>query len=97
MNGLKNEENARQMVQNDLQTIKDKIRQLESGSGSGSVVGSDVSAAVGEGPGGTFARAPPGIDVLLNDFLMPRKMEFKGWVTEGRGVEFHQGPAPDGT
>ena len=28
---LKNEANGRQMVQNDLQTIKDKIRQLESG------------------------------------------------------------------
>ena len=47
MAGLKNEENARQMVQTDLQAIKDKIRQLESGSGSGSTVGSEVSAAVG--------------------------------------------------
>ena len=32
MAGLKNEENAREMVQIDLQAIKDKTRQLESGS-----------------------------------------------------------------
>ena len=61
------------MVQNDFQTIKDKIRQLESGSGSGSTVGSDVSTAVGKGPRGTFARPPPGIGIRLNDVL-PRKM-----------------------
>ena len=51
------------MVQNDLQAIKDKIRQLESGSGSGSTVGSDVSTAVGRGPSGTFARPPQGVVV----------------------------------
>ena len=45
---LKNEANARHVVQNDLQAIKDKIRQLESGSYSGCTVGSDVSRAVGE-------------------------------------------------
>ena len=33
--GVKNEANARQIVQNDSQAIKDEIRQLESGSGSG--------------------------------------------------------------
>ena len=47
MNVLQNEENARQMVQNDLQTIEDKIRQLESGSDSGSTVGSDVRPSLG--------------------------------------------------
>ena len=41
MGGLKNEENARRIVQTDLQAI----RQLVSGSGSGSTVGSDVSTA----------------------------------------------------
>ena len=81
MIGLKKEENARQMVQNDLQTIEDKIRQLELGSGTGSTVGSDVSTAVGKGPSGTFARAPPGVAVRLNDLFLPRRMEFKGWVT----------------
>ena len=35
-----------------------------------------------KGPSGTFARPPPGIDLPLDDFLMPRKMEFKGWVTD---------------
>ena len=81
MNGLKNEENARHMVRNDLQTIKDKIRQLESRSGSGSTVGCDVSAAVGKGPSGTFARPPLGVAARLNDLFMPRKMEFRGCVT----------------
>ena len=71
MHGLKNEENARHMVQNDLQTIKDKIRQLESRSGSGSTVGCDVSAAVGKGPSGTFARPPLGVAVRFNDLFMP--------------------------
>ena len=57
MNVLQNEENARQMVQNDLQTIEDKIRQLESGSDSGSTVGSDV-------------RPPLGLAIRLNDLFM---------------------------
>ena len=82
MNGLMNEENARQMVQNDSQTIKEKIRQLESGSGGGSTVGSDASTAVGKGPNGTFARRPPGSGIRHKDFFVPRKMEFKGWVTD---------------
>ena len=54
MNGLKKEENVRQVVQNDLQTIKEKIRQLESGSGSGSTVGCDASMVVVKGPSGTL-------------------------------------------
>ena len=70
------------MVQTHLQATKDKIRQLESGSGSGSTVGSEVSTAVGKGPSGTFARPPPGVAVRLNDLFMPRRMEFKGWVTD---------------
>ena len=45
--GVKNEANAQQIVQNDSQAIKDEIRQLESGSGSGNTVGSVASAAVG--------------------------------------------------
>ena len=68
------------MVQTDSMTIKEKIRQLELGSCSGSAVGSDASTAVGKGPSGTFARPPPGIGIRL--FFVPRKMEFKGWVTD---------------
>ena len=87
MAGLKNEDNARQMVQTDLQAIKDKIRQLESGSGSGSTVGSEVSTAVGKGPSGTFVRPPPGVAVW-NDLFMPRRMEFKGWVTDDKPCRY---------
>ena len=36
----------------------------------------------GKGPSGTFARPPPELGIRLNDFCMPRKMEFKGWVTD---------------
>ena len=82
--GFRNEqqaENSRQM-QTDLQAIKEKIRQLESGSGSGSTVSSEVSTAVGKGPSGTFARPPLGIAFRLNDMFMPRRMEFNGWVTD---------------
>ena len=64
-------------------TIKEKIRQFELGSGSGSTVGSDASKAVGKGSSETFfARPPPGCGIRLNDFFMPRKMEFNGWVTD---------------
>ena len=72
------------MVQTDLQAIKEKIRQLESGSDSGSTVGSEVSTVVGKGPSGTFVRPPPGVAVRLNDLFMPRRMEFKGWDTDYR-------------
>ena len=88
MAGLENEENARQMVQIDLQAIKDKMRQRESGSGSGGTVGSEVSTAVGKGPSGTFARPPPGVAVRLNDLFLPRRMEFKGWVTDNKQCRY---------
>ena len=78
--GLKKEESARQLVQNDLVTMKEEIRHIKLGSGS--TVCSDASTAVGKGPSGTFTRPPPGIGNRLNDFFMPRKMEFKGWVTD---------------
>ena len=108
MAGLENEENARHMVQTDSQAIKEKIRQLESGSGSGSTVGSEISTAVGKGPSGTSARPPPGNAIRINDFFMPRRMEFKGWFTDYKLCSY-QGltekrwrissmtPAPDGT
>ena len=92
--GFRNEQQARKLAQSEIM--------------SGSTVGSDVSTAVGNGPSGTFARPPTAIGIRLNDFLMPRKMEKKGWVTDykqcscegfhgDRGVQFHQGLAPDGT
>ena len=73
-------------------TIKEKIRQFELGSGSESTVCSDASTgtAMGKGPGGTFARPPPGIGIRLNDFFVSRKMEFKGWVTDNK-QRSHQG------
>ena len=89
MAGLENEANARQMVQNDLQAMKGVIRQLESGSGSGSTVGSDVNAAVGRGPSGTFARPPEGVPVRFSDLFMPQRMEFKGWVTDHKQCRYH--------
>ena len=52
----KMEEAFRNMAQIGLQAIKKKNRQLESGSGSGSTVGSDLSTAVERGPSGFFAR-----------------------------------------
>ena len=90
INGLKNEESTRQMVQNDCMTIKEKIRQTEMGSGSGSTVCSDGSTAGGQGPSGTFARPPPGIGSRFNDFLMPRKVEFKGWVTDYKQCSYQR-------
>ena len=59
--------------------MKEEIRQIQVGSGS--TLCSEASTAVGKGASGTFARPPPGIAARLNDFFVPRKMEFKGWVT----------------
>ena len=50
--------------------------------GSGSTFSNEPSAALGKCLSGTFARPPPGIGIRLNDFFMPKKMEFKGWVTD---------------
>ena len=106
MNGIKDEEKARLMVQNDLQTIEERIRQLEPGSGSASTVGSDADTAVEKGLIGIFGRPPLGSGIRLNDFL-PRKMELKKWVTDYEQcsyqglteteVEIYQGPARKGT
>ena len=62
------------------QIIKEKITQFELDSGS--TVCSDARTTVGKGPSGTVARPPPGIDIRLKDFFMPRKMELKGWVPD---------------
>ena len=88
MKGLKNEENcstngAARLKDNQ---IKEKIRQLGSGSGSGSTVGSDARKAVGTRPSGTFARPPPGFGNRSNEWFIPRKSEFKGWVTDYQGL-----------
>ena len=66
--GFRNEQQARKMAQSEIM--------------SGSTVGSDVSTAVGNGPSGTYARPPTAICIRLHAFLMPRKMEKKGWVTD---------------
>ena len=57
-------------------------RSDKSSSGSGSTVDSHVSTVVGKWPSGTFARQSQGVDVRLNDLFMPRRTEFKGWVTD---------------
>ena len=54
--GLKNEETARQLVQNDIAVMKEEIKNLKMGSSS--TVSSEASAWVGLGSG-TFARPPP--------------------------------------
>ena len=63
---------------------------LSSSKGKGTV-GSEVSTAVGRWPSGTFARPPQGVAVRLNDLFMPRRMEFKGWVTDYKQCRY-QGP-----
>ena len=105
MDGFKNED--RQMVQNGSLTSKEKIRQLELGSASGSTVGSDASTAVGKDT------AEPSRDqhqelVFVSMILYAKKdgiqrmghrlqaMSLPG-VHGDRGVECHQGLAPDGT
>ena len=82
------------MVENDLQTIKDKIRQLESGS--------DVSTAVGKGPSGTFARPPSRIGIRPTTSLCRERWNSKDGSQNtllpraygDRGVKLHKGLAP---
>ena len=79
MEGLKNEESARQLVQRDLAIMKEEIKHLEMGSGS--TVCSEASTGVGLGASGTFAR-PLALASRYNEIFLPRKMEFKGWITD---------------
>ena len=60
--------------------MKEEIRRIHQGSGS--TVCREASTAVGKGASGTVVRPPAGIAAHLNDFFMPRKMEFKGLVTD---------------
>ena len=77
MKGLKNEENARQMVRKDLAVMKEETKNLKMGSGS--TVCSEPSTIVGPGASGIFPR-PPALASRYNDIFVPRKMEFKDWV-----------------
>ena len=61
-----------------LAAMKEEIRLI----GSGSTLCNEASTAMGKGASGTFVRPPPGIAARLDDFFMPRKMEFKGWDTD---------------
>ena len=71
MQGLRNEENARQMVRKDLEVLKEKMKNLKMGSGS--TVWSEASTGVGLEASGTFARAPPpALSSRYNEIFTPR-------------------------
>ena len=82
------EERFWNMAKIDLQAIKEKIRQLESGSSG--TVGSEVSTVVGRGSGGTFARQQQEVAVKLNDLFLSRRVEFKGWVTDYKQCRYQR-------
>ena len=105
MKGLKNEESARLLVQRDLAVMKEEIKNLKIGSVS--TVCSEASAGVGLGASGTSAR-PPALASRYNEIFNPRKMEFKGSVTDYTRSSFSRnhkrrsdgiccGPAGDNT
>ena len=79
MKGLKDEETARQMVQKDLDILKEVIKSLQMGSGS--TVCSEASTGVGLGSSDTFAW-PPALASPFSEIFIPRKMGFKGWLTD---------------
>ena len=78
MQGFNNEENARQLVQNELAVMKDKLKNLKMVSGS--TLCSEASTGMGLGSG-TFARPPP-LTSRWNEIFVPRRMEFKCGVTD---------------
>ena len=79
MQGLKNEENARQMVPKDLEVLKEETKNLNMGNGS--TVCREASTGVGLGTSNTFAR-PTALASRYNEIFIPRKMELKGWITD---------------
>ena len=68
--GFKNEENARQLVQNEMAVMKEEIQNLKIGSGS--IVCSEASTRVGLG---AFARPSP-LSSRWTETWIPRKMNF---------------------
>ena len=91
MKGLKNEENAKQMVHKDLAVLKEEMKNLKMGSGS--TVCSEASTGVGLGASGTFAR-PPALppDTMKFSFQgrwnskagsLMKKMQFSGNAVYG--------------
>ena len=80
LKGLKNEENARQMVRKDHEVLKEEMKNLKMGSGS--TVFSEASTGVGLGSSGTFGRA------LDSEIFISRKMEFEGCVTDYKKCSF---------
>ena len=72
---------SRQMVQDDLVTMKEDVRQIKLGSSS--TVCSDASTAEGKGPSGTFTRPPPGIGNRSNEwFFYQGRLNSMGWLTD---------------
>ena len=71
--GFKNEENARQAVQEEMAAMREEIKNIKMGSSG--IVSSEASTRVGPGSG-TFARSPP-LAPRWADPWVPRMLEFK--------------------
>ena len=80
MEGLENEENAGQLVHRDLEIENFKL-------GSGSIVCSEESIDEGLGASDTFSR-PQALASRYDEIFFPRKMEFKGGITDNTRSSF---------
>ena len=76
--GIQERRKCKAVGSKELAVMNDEIKNLKMGSGS--TVCSEASARVGLGSG-TFARPPP-LTSRWNEIFVPRRMEFKGWVTD---------------
>ena len=72
MKGLKDEENAREMVEKDLEVPKEEMKSLKIGSGSTVCSGRHLCKV-------------PACASRCSEILIPREMEFLGWVTDYSG------------
>ena len=72
----------KQMVRKDLGVMKE-MKNLKMGSRS--TVCSEASTGESLGSSGTFAR-PPALASQYSEIFIPKKMEFKGWVTDPKSV-----------
>ena len=66
-------------MQRDLAVMKDEVRNLKMESGS--TLCSEAGTGVGLGASGTLAR-PPVLASWFNEIVIPRKVEFKGWIKD---------------
>ena len=75
------------MAKKDLEALTEEMKSLQRRSAS--TVCSEASTGVGLGGSGTFARLPASAS-RFSEIFIPRKMEFKGWLTDYKKCSYQE-------